>query len=534
MKYLLLAAISLFSALSNAQSKKFSFKLGSEYGLPKKSEDLSFFGNDKDGIVNLSLKKDELNITRFDPKTLTQTVEKTIALPELTDNFNSETIVDFESGYYWLHSDWNKKEETEYLYYDKIDVGTGKITTSNKLMLTSTKLGGELVRSGGGWPALKMGYKYQFNFSADNKKLLVSYKLIPAERNDKKNYDKIGLHVFDENMNKIWGAEFTMPYTEAIMDNTDFSVDSYGNAYLLAKVYDSEKRKEIDKETGKAGYHYEVMKFTKDNKKIINKPITIGDYFIREAALIENSLHEMVISCTYSKKLKGGGTDGIFLAIMEPGGLINKYRKGFYEFPLAELEKFESARSKRKMEQKDDYEASNLTVRDLVVESDGSVFISCEEYYVIARTYSDSKGNTRTTYTYYYGDIIASRINAAGNFEWMRKIPKSQRGSSGRGTMSFKLVFDATGYYFLYLDNLKNMELKEDEVPKVHVDGFGGQVVVAKIDNKGVLSKELVFDTREEDIMLFPSQFKRINKNQFIGRATLKKNLYKPLLITSN
>ena len=534
MKYLLLAAISLFSALSFAQSKKFSFKLGSEYELPKKSEDLSFFGNDKDGIVNLSLKKEELSIIRFDPKTLTQTAEKTIALPELTNNYNSEMVVDFDNNYFWVHSDWNKKEERELLYYDKIDVVSGKITSSNNKMIETTKMGGELVRSGGGWPALKMGNKYQFNFSADRKRLLVSYKLFPLERNDKINYDFIGLHVFDENMNKLWGDEFEMPYTEAIMDNIDFSIDSRGNAYLLAKVYDSEKRKERDKETGKAGYHYEVLKFTKGNKKIINKPIIIDDYFIKEAALIENSLNEMIISCTYSKKSKGTGTDGIFLAVLDPNGAIIKYKKGYYEFPLAELEKFESARSKRKMEKNDDYEAANLTVRDIVVESDGSVFIACEEYYVIVRTYTDSRGRTTTTYTYYYGDIFAAKLNTAGNFEWMRKIPKSQKGSSGRGTMSFKLVFDADGYYFLYLDNLKNMELKEDEVPKMHVDGFGGQVVVAKINKAGVLTKELVFDTREEDIMIFPSRFTRINQNQFIGRATLKKNMYKPILITSN
>src|SRR5258705_7623852 len=461
MKYLLLAAISLFSTVSYAQSKKFSFKLGSEYGLPKKSEDLSFFGNDKDGIVNLSLKKDELSITRFDPKTLVQTAEKTIELPELTNNYISETVIDFDNNYFWVHSDWDRKEEKELLFYDKIDVVSGKITSSNNKMIETTKLGGELVRSGGGWPALKMGFKYQFNFSADRKRLLVSYKLFPKERNDKKNYDKIGVHVFDDKMNKLWSAEYDMPYTEAIMDNIDFSIDSYGNAYLLAKVYDSEKRREIDKETGKAGYHYEVLKFTKESKRIINKPITIDDYFIKEAALIENSLHEMVISCTYSKKGKGGGTDGVFLTIMRTGGAISKYKKGYYEFPLAELEKFESARSKRKMEQKDDYEASNLTVRDLIVESDGSVFMACEEYYVIVHTYTDSRGGTRTTYTYYYGDIIASKINAAGNFEWLRKIPKSQKGSSGRGTMRFKLVFDAQGYYFLYLDNLKNIELKE-------------------------------------------------------------------------
>lgn len=51
------------------------------------------------------------------------------------------------------------------------------------------------------------------------------------------------MFVFDETMSKLWGGEFTMPYTEAIMDNSDFSVDSKGNAYLLSKVYDSEKEK---------------------------------------------------------------------------------------------------------------------------------------------------------------------------------------------------------------------------------------------------------------------------------------------------
>ena len=532
MKHMFLVAALFLSAFSFAQSKKFTFKLGSEYELPRKSEDLSFFGNDKDGIVNLTLKKDELTILRFDPKTLNQSTEKVIELPELTKNFNSETVVDFGTNYYWLHSDWDKSAETEMLYYDKIDVVTGKIITSNKKLIETTKMAGSLVATG--FYRYKLDNKYQFNYDADNTKLLISYRLYPEEKNDKKNYDKVGIHVFDENMNKLWGNEFTMPYTEQIMDNIDFSVDSKGNAYMLVKVYDSEKRKEVDKETGKAGYHYEVLKFTKESKKIINTTISIDDNFIKEASLVENSLHEMVIACTYSKKSKGTGTDGIFLAMMDQAGKINKYKNGYYEFPLAELEKFESARSKRKMERKNDYEAPNLKVRNIVVESDGSVFIACEEYYVVTTTYTDSRGNTTTTYTYYYEDILGAKISAAGNFEWLRKIPKKQRGSRGRGTMSFKLISDASGYYFLFLDNKKNMELEEDEVPKYHVDGFGGQVVVNKIDNSGVVSKELVFDTREEDVMFFPSQFSRINGNQFIGRANMKRGGFKPLLITVN
>jgi hypothetical protein len=533
MKYLLLALLSFSTTLSFAQSKKFTFKLGTEYELPRKAEDLSFFGNDKDGIVNMGLKKEELTILRFDPKTLAQSTEKTIELPEMTKNFNSEGVVDFNGNYYWLHSDWDKSSETESLFYDKVDVVSGKITQSNKKLFDATKIAGSMAVMTGFY-RYKMAGKYDFNFDADHTKLLVSYRLAPEEKNDKKNYDKIGFYVYDEKMNKLWNNEFTMPYTEQIMDNIDFSLDSKGNAYMLAKVYDSEKRKEVDKETGAAGYHYEVLKFMNGSKKIVNTTINIGEYFIKAASLIENTEHDMVIACTYSKKAKNSGTDGVFLALMDQSGKINKYKNGYYEFPLAELEKFESARSKRKMERKKDYEAPNLSVRNIVVEADGSLFIALEEYYVEATTTYDSRGNSRTTYTYYYEDILGAKISKTGNFEWLRKVPKKQRGANGRGTMSYKLVSDASGYYFLFLDNKRNMELEEDEVPKNHVDGFGGQLVVAKIDNTGNISKEIVFDTREEDVKLFPAEFKRINGNQFIGRAKMKRGDFQPLLITVN
>lgn len=532
MKRMLLVPACLVAALTYGQSSRFNFQTGTEYELPRKTNDLAFIGNDKDGIINLSLKKEELNIVRFNTSTLKKTMEQRIEL-DATRNFNSEIVTDFDNGgqYYWIHSDWDKSTETEILYYDKIDVGSGKITASNKKMLESTKLAG--IPSAMGFYSFKIDGKYRFEYAADRKKLLVSYRLVPETRNDKKNYDKIGFHVFDENLNKIWGGEFTMPYTEAIMDNSDFSIDSKGNAYLLAKVYDDEKRREKDKETGRPGYHFEVMQFSKDSKKPVIAKVSLDDYYIRETSLIENPLHDMVIACTYSKKSSGGGTDGVFLATLDQAGKLTKFKNGYYEFPKEELAKFESARNRRRIERKDDYEAANLKVRNILVEGDGGIFIACEEYYVVQHTTTSGNGYTRTYYTYHYEDMLGARIGADGKFQWLRKIPKQQRGSSGRGTMSFTLVADKAGYHFLYLDNLKNLELAEDEAPKAHVDGYGGQVMVTTISPEGSVKKELLFDTRKEDMMIFPADFYRINSNQFIGRARLKRNLYLPIVITS-
>ncbi len=474
-----------------------------------------------------------LTIFSFNPQNLSQTGEKEIEL-DVTGNYNDEGVVNMGNNFFWLHSDWDKKAEEESVYYDKLDVKTGKIIETNKKLFSASKIAGEYM-GGGAWGMWGGGYKtankYSINYDAEVTRMLMSYRLFPEERNDKKNYDKIGLYVFDQDLKKIWNGEFTMPYTEQIMDNLDFTVDASGNAYMLAKVYENEKRKEKDKETGRPGYHFEVLKFDA-SKKMTQYTVSLDDYFIKEASLIENSVHDIVLSCTYSKKSKGNGTDGIFLAMLDPNGKVAKFKNGYYEFPIEELEKFEKARTRRKMEKKDDYEAPNLTVRNIVVEKDGSVFIGLEEYYVEVTT-TTYNNRTTTTYTYYYEDILGAKIDATGKFLWLKKIPKKQKGTNASQTLGYKMVSDETGYYFFYLDNKKNVELEEDEAPKYHVNGYGGQVMVSKIDNSGAITKELLFDTREENIMVMPRFFKRIDGNNYIGRTSIKgPGAYRPLLIT--
>lgn len=551
MKYILPVIFSFIAAISFAQSKKFVFKLGQEYELPKKSEDLAFFGDPANGIVNLSYYKKQLTVYKFDFKNLNQQGDTEVELNDASKNFNSEEVIYIGGKCYWLHSDWDKETKKEKLYSTEIDIKTGRVINENKLLFEIDKVAGDLAAGGWFGAGAKIVNKYEYNYNAGNNKLLISVRYAPEFKSDKINYDRIGFFVLDAKMNKIWSKDFKMPYTEAVMDNSDFSVDEAGNAYLLAKVFNSDARKETDKETGKPGYHYEVLKFTADGT-MINKAIESDDFYLKQPTLIENGLHEMVIATTYSKKSsKKGGTDGIFLAKLDNSNNVIKYQKGNYEFALEELEKYESKRSKRKMEKKSDYEAPNMRIRDVIVNADGSTIISLEDYHVevTSSSYSGAAGyRTTYQYTYYYDDMLVTKINAAGNVEWLRKIPKRQKSTTTglqdvysrtavfnpvSGTLGYKTFIDSSGCYFLYLDNIKNMELDESDVPKYHINGFGGQVVVTKIDNAGNMSKELVFDTREEKLMLSPRQFTQISGNRFIGRAKLKKT-FQPLLITVN
>ncbi|MBS1743497.1 MAG: hypothetical protein JST81_10705 [Bacteroidetes bacterium] len=526
-----------------AQAKKFIFKLGPTYELPKKAEDLAFVGNDKDGIVNLSLKKDYLYVSGFNPKTLSQTNEQEVEL-EKTRNFNSEFFAEMNGKYYWINSDWDKKEGKEKVYCEKVNIKNGNVGEP-QLLFETTKVEGDLIPAG--FYSQKKINKFDFNYSTGNKFLLVSYRLKPEHKNDKINYDKMGVQVFDENMKKVWGNEFTMPYTEAKMDNSDFSIDAFGNAYLLAKVYNSDNRKEKDKETGQPNYHYELLKFSQGSESIKSTNVNIENYFIRNSSLIDGNNNEMIVACTYSKKANTVGTDGIFLAKVDENGNVNKYKNGFYEFPASEMAKFESARKRRNIEKANDYEAPYISVRGLISGSDGSMFVACEEFKYVTRYRYSSVGNSGFSsstvyYDWYYDDIIAAKIEGNGEFAWVRKIPKRQGGTTENwgnrppyvGTMSYKLVADESGYYFLYLDNIKNLELAEDEAPKLHADGMGGQVIVAKLSQDGSLTKELLFDTREEKVMIYPTKFNRLNGAQFIGRCRYSKTEFAPLLITMN
>lgn len=509
-----------------------AFQWGEEYELPKRHEDLGFVGNATDGYIQMGHRhRESLSFQKFDPK-LHLTGEQEADISSLPRDYTNEFFTQLGDKYYWFFSTWDKSENRESLFAQEIDLKKGTLTGSAREILWTTKLGGTFVMTG--WSG-HLEDKWNFYFSFDHKQLLIQYRKKPERRDDSRNNDIIGFQVFDQDLQKRWGREIRMPYTEKKMDNEDYQIDRAGNVYTLAKVYNEERG-----DRHHPGYHFEILKWSEKDQPVVKIPFRFTDKFVTSATLTEDPKGELIVSGLYSNKRNSYSADGTFiLKLDQNANELNNVMKGTYEFPASLLGQFESARTRRRIGRRDDKgdaEDEHLVLRSVTINSDGSTQLVGEEYYVEVITTYNGK-TTTTTYVYHYDDILAMTINADGTMRWARKIPKSQRSSTrsgfrGAGDMGFKSYVFGKDTYFFFMDRESNMELDEEHAPDTHDDHARGVLVAVKVDENGKMSKEMVYNAREEKVRISPTDFDEVGANQLIVRGRARRRESQAALIT--
>lgn len=364
--------------------------------------------------------------------------------------FNFEYIMRMKDKMYFFYSIYDKPNTTEQLFVRSINTSEGGFDSEAKLLVSVPK-----KITGSYYYRYSAQGKFNIDVSSTGETFVIKYRINPEEKDDSRNTDMIGMQVFNSStLDKIWSHDFLMPYTESMMDNLDFAVDSHGNGYFLIRKYKEEQtrknREDADNESlailiaGSAGELNEVE-------------FTLGDKLISTVYMKENSKGD-IICAGYYRKPKSYGIDGTFVSILDSKGTLSEPK--LYEFSLDFIKKYKrmSERGKKKLEKaddKDDLSLNNLYMRDVEILADGGIVLAGEIFYVT--TYTDSKGNTRTTY--HYDDVIVVKINANGELGWMQKFPK-------RSTFeSFKLLVSEKYTYVLFSDNPKNADISEDQGP---------------------------------------------------------------------
>ncbi|PKV52052.1 hypothetical protein ATE84_4154 [Aquimarina sp. MAR_2010_214] len=466
-------------------------------------------------IMSVKGNRKQLVVQKFDTENLNLISSKEIT--DLPENKMQEKIVALNNRYYYFYSSWSgRKTKHERLYYKEINFEKGTFSDQSTLLIDIP----EKIKSFVGLD------KFDINTSRDSTKLVVKYTKIPKIKNNKKSFELIKLHVFDQNLKEIWSKEYKMPYSETKTRIIDYKVSTYGDVYILSKIFHDNSKK--DKKRGKDGaenYHLEVVKISKDSESTLT--LGLDDKYINAANMHLNKTGELTVTGFYTQgnvkeRYISNDTDGVFIFRFDKGGDLI-YKKA-HEIPTSILKQYESDKTRKKLkekESKNEAEFTNLTPQYLGINDTGITLIG-EQFFE-----TEYKGRFRQ----HYHDMLITKLDNKGDLLWMKKLPKKQkRGKEEtRKELSFTYFLSNDNHHLIFLDNIKNIELPLNKVPHLHIGGYGGYLMTYKIsDDNGTVSKDAIFDTNkvgedELEVDYRNGRLIEISKNEFIIEVLSKK-----------
>jgi hypothetical protein len=174
----------------------------------------------------------------------------------------------------------------------------------------------------------------------------------------------------------------------------------------------------------------------------------------------------------------------------------------------------------RKEEEKGkDPELFEYNLDQLLIGSDGSALLVGEQYYVRIVTTTTTLNGQKTVrhhYHYYYNDIIAVKINPAGQIEWAQKVAKSQHTFDDGGYYSSYALAAAKGKtWFIFNDNPKNMDYDGEGRPENFNSGKSEAVIVG-LDSGGKQTKQAIFSSGDVEVMIRPKVCEQISGQDVI------------------
>ena len=453
----------------------------------------------KNLIISVKVDRGKFFLQTYNTDKLT--LEKVAVFEDFPRGFRIEKFIELKDRIFILYSLWDRATEKEKFFTREID----------PLKCSFVEKGKKLLEVSG-----KISSRFSCLTSHDKGKLFIQYRNKAKFRNDSKNKDVIGMWVYDDNLQKLWGGDIEMPYTEEKMDNLQYTINSDGDVFLLAIVRDLDAAPVLSERR--------LIKFAGPNADITEKVINFPEGKSGgNLSFFEDGTGSLVLAgysgTTEVAKINLGKGDGDF-------------QFDYYDIPLDIINLNLKARKVKKNNKKESKNKtvglSNLVPTNLYLHNDGSMVVVGEQYHVVVHTSTDANGNTRTTYTYHYDDILVTKINKDGSLAWMRKLPKRQHGKKPQGSMSFKLIEGVDDLYFVYMDNIKNLGLGDDDEPVRHADGKGGFLTAYKVGYEtGSVKRISLLDSRNiKEMKMYQFKLSRISSvtpDEFVFEVYKKK-----------
>lgn len=424
-----------------------------------------------------------------------------------------EGFLVLDENLYMFYSRWIKERQTEQLFCREIDVENCTLKKGEKLLLEvdhkimriresiSSSIPVEKIKSFG---------KFRFEKSFNEKNVAICYVKYPDVKRDSKSFLKVGFSVFNSSLNKLWSNEYRMPYTEKMMHLNSFSVDDNSNVNLELKIAFDKKGARERKKNKLVKHRREIHVFSKDKTDIYH--IDSGNKVLN-GDLVNIGFDSLkTFSAFYSRSINSFEDHINGVVTYELVSSKKETKETLFEVSKNVLDKYSIYFGLNS-----NVQSRNLEFSEVYKCKDKGTLLIGERHKI--RT--DFNGE-RHSKTHFFGDILVAKIAKDGTLEWMGKLPRNHKGIT-----SYKYFETSDAYCLLYLDNIKNENLKTDEAPQRHVKGKGGILTLFKLNKEnGNFSRKALIDLRNVEgyeIQNFSSEkVLNIGDNQIMFEAQLK------------
>ncbi len=421
------------------------------------------------------------------------------------DGFDCEVsqLLQLKGKLYIFYSYRNKKAKTNILFADEIDKKTLTLK-KEKVKIGEIDYSGNSHRNSG---------SFSVRVSRDSSKVLAFYSL-PDTKGDP---DAFGFHVLDENLKSIWENNVIVPYKDGLFDIETFRVDNNANVYVMGVLY-KDKRK--TKRHGDPNYTYEVFAYTNNGSEQKQYTLNLEDRFITDMQ-IEILNDNLVCAGFYSNKgtYSIRGTYVLTVDIKTKEVKTKSFKEFGIDFITQNMSNREAKKAKRNDAKGEEPELYEYDLDRLLIGKDGSAMLIGEQYYVDVSSYTsyiNGRSVVNTTNHYYYNDIIAVRIDPAGQIQWAEKIAKQQHTSNDGGFYSSYTLAIVNGKIcFLFNDNPENLNYDGKGRPE-NYNAKKSVVVIVSLDKDGKQVKQPVFNTVDAEVIVRPKVCEQISNHEVI------------------
>ena len=450
--------------------------------------------------------------------------KRIVLLERIDEQFNSSKIlrIDFSK------EDKNKSfqfvkiiNNTVYVFSKHLDKKTGACTfNAQKLNEEEYVLDNNLIKicdlnlkSTG----KLIGGKLEIEQSQDDSKLLFKFSF----RSSKKvKEERFNLYVFDNQLNKIWEGDYTLPYVDDLLKIKDFDISNDGNVCLLGKLYNENLREYKD---GKVNYQYIVLSYLNSGKEFKEFFIDQKEKFLSDMMLGFNQKQDLICAGYYSND-DVFGVKGTYFMIFD--GITKEVKSSsFQEFSIELLTKNLSEKQAKRIEKKNEkgknIELFDFDLRNIVFRNDGGAYVIGEQNKVgtidVPTTGADGKPTTKSVKIYSYYDIFIVSISPEGKIEWTDKIVKRQTTENDGGLhSSFALIPNGDNLFFIYNEAPENLNRTENDKYKILRNSFGAVLVYTMVDPNGKMIKDKIANRQDIHITVRPVLSKKMTNKDLI------------------